>query len=681
MNRKRWFAFVVWGMILLTGVALVSVAQEIDMERVYADREFRFGVRAFHDGTYEKAIMSFEEALSYKPDFMRAKRWLAEAYYRAGYERTALDLWSGVIESGEASAALENAVETLRYRRGLRQEESEEPNYVGFHSIAGEDEDVPVFKRPTSAVPTADGGFYLVSFATNEVIKFSANGTIDRRLRGGLEGLNRPFDVVLGREDTLFVSEFGGDQIVRMNRRGGDIRRFGGSGTGEGQLLGPQFLADGGNGYIYVTDQGNRQVSKYSYDGEFVLSFGSRSQFFTGFRSPTGIYVYREHVYVADKGRGELFVFDTSGNFVRSYGADVLDEPEGISLYREGELLIADGKRVYRFLIEGEEFRVLKTVDGRRPQLLKAERDINENLLTVDFRGNLLRMMADFSQMYSGLSVDVMSVDASRFPEVAVDLRVSRREGEPYVGLEKNNFFITEGRYPIGEHSFEFAVDESPRSELAFMVEKSPGMEEKDEDIGRVSAELTEALGGQGSIHVISASEEPTLVREGATAADTVRTAAVKGPFSAAWSFDEGMRLAGSTLTDARARRAVVFLTTGKLPAHAFEEYELATVLQYLQNNDIAFYCISLAQEQQESEELRYLSRKSGGAFLNAYRPEGIGSLVTDLRGRPTGRYTLSYTTPEDSDFGRAYLPLEVQVSIFGRSGRDETGYYGPPEM
>lgn len=667
--------------VLAAAVPAILPAQEIDMDQVYAERELRFGVRAFHDGTYGKAIMSFEEALGYKPDFTRATRWLAEAYYRAGYEKTALDLWNGLIEAGEASAALETTVDTLEYRRGLREEETEEPNYVQFHSIEGRGGEIPVFNRPTSLTATRDGGFYLVSFATNEVIKFSANGTIDRRIRGGLEGLNHPFDLAIGRNGHLFVSEFGGDRIVRMNRRGGNITRFGNSGTGEGGLLGPQFLADGGKGYVYVTDQGNRRVSKFSYEGEYILSFGGRTDFFAGFRSPTGIIVYRDHVYVADKDRGELFVFDTSGNYVRSYGADVLENPEGISLYREGELMIADGGRIYRYLIEAEEFRLLKRVDGSRPKLLKAERDVNENLLSVDFRANLLRMMADFNQMYSGMSVDVMSVDASGFPEVAVDVRVTRREGDPYVGLEQNNFFITEGRYPVGEHGFEFAVDETQRCELAFLVEKSPGMEERGEAIARVSSELTEALGGNGSIHVISGSGKPTIDTEDAADAEAVRSAAVRGPFSSGWRFDRGLRLAGSTLTDSRMRRAVVFLSSGPLPANAFEEYELATLLQFLRNNDIVFYCISVAREGEESEELRYLSRKSGGQFLRAYRPEGIGSLVEHLRSRLTGRYTLSYTSSLDSDFGRAYLPVEIQVSIFGRSGRDESGYFGPPEM
>jgi hypothetical protein len=32
------------------------------------------------------------------------------------------------------------------------------------------------------------------------------------------------------------------------------------------------------------------------------------------------------------------------------------------------------------------------------------------------------------------------------------------------------------------------------------------------------------------------------------------------------------------------------------------------------------------------------------------------------------------------TDYGRAYLPLEVEVYLMERSGRDSTGYFAPLE-
>ena len=52
---------------ILTVVSLQSLSsQQIDMDQVYAEREFRFGVRAFHRGEYNKALLSLEKSLSLK---------------------------------------------------------------------------------------------------------------------------------------------------------------------------------------------------------------------------------------------------------------------------------------------------------------------------------------------------------------------------------------------------------------------------------------------------------------------------------------------------------------------------------------------------------------------------------------------------------------------------------------
>ncbi|MFW6343183.1 MAG: hypothetical protein ACOC2B_00425, partial [Sediminispirochaetaceae bacterium] len=249
-------------MLLAAPLSAQSESPRIDMDRVYADRELEFGVRAFHDGEFNRAIQSFEEALAYRQDFSMARKWLAEAYYRSGFVSPALDMWRQIIESGEAESALENKVRTVEYRRSLDEEILDDPEFVAFHSIDSESEGMKVFNRPTSIVPTEDGGFYLVSFGSNEILKFNSNGGLHNRLRGGVEGLNRPFDLAVSEEGELFVSEFNGDRIVRMNSEGRDVFRFGGTGTKDGELLGPQYITDDGKGYIYVTDQGNRRVVK-----------------------------------------------------------------------------------------------------------------------------------------------------------------------------------------------------------------------------------------------------------------------------------------------------------------------------------------------------------------------------------------------------------------------------------
>lgn len=655
---------------------------EIDMDRVEAEKEFEFGVRAYHSGEFNRAIQTFEEALAYTHDFMRARRWLANAYYRSGFVPTALDMWSEMLDTKNGTSALETKVRTLEYRRSIEGGLLDNPEYVSFHSIEAESEGVKVFNRPTSVMPAKDGGFYLVAFGSNEILKFNASGGLEKSIRGGIEGLNHPFDMLRNEEGFLFVSEFAGDRIARIRPDGRSILRFGSTGRGDGELLGPQYLADDGKGYIYVTDQGNRRVVKFDYEGEFVLSFGGRSSSFQGFQEPTGITHYRDRVYVTDNARGRMFVFDESGNYIRSYGGDTLESPEDITLFREGEFLIADGSRILRYIISQQKFEVLKKLEGAEANLLKVVRDANDNLLSVEFDRNLVNWYSDYSRMYTGLHPEIMRVEAQNFPEVLVEVSVSRREGPPYVGLKKNNFFITEGRYPVEEISLRGAVNETETTDVTLMVEYSQLLREEGEAIGRVATELVEAIGGDGELSVVSAEENPVVQEEGTSSVDTARTAAVhSNNYSSQWSFDLGLRLAAGRLTATRGRRAVVFFGNGSLPSHAFEEYGLSTLLSYLKNNDITFYSITTNRSGSIDKELKYLCEQTGGEVLYVYRPKGVGEVVEMERSKKSGRYFLSFQSRREKEFGHTYIPLEVQTSIFGRSGRAESGYYTEPEM
>ena len=151
----------------------------------------------------------------------------------------------------------------------------------------------------------------MAAFGSNEVLYFDINGSLKFRIIGGLEKLASPFDVYYS-ENTgyLYISEFNGHRIFRCDSEGRNGIRFGEKGRGDGQLLGPQYIAEDDKGYIYVTDYGNHRVVKFDSDGNYILSFGSREGDFPGLKEPTGICAFNEMVYVADPSGGFIAVFD-----------------------------------------------------------------------------------------------------------------------------------------------------------------------------------------------------------------------------------------------------------------------------------------------------------------------------------------------------------------------------------
>jgi len=662
-------------MFLFFGLNLQVYAQ-IDLDEVDANHDFQWGVLSYHRGEFNESILSLEKALSLKPDWEKIKLWLGNSYYRAGFTNSALDYWTEVIDSGGGTVDLRAKVDNISYLRSLGPELKETPRFVLFHEISGVTDNYSIFKRPCSVFPSTDGGFYLTSFATNDIQKISANGIVKMTIRGGLNGINHPFDIIENK-DFLFISEYSGDRILRTSKDGNGIFRFGQSGSADGELLGPQFLTADANNHIYVTESGNRRISKYSFDGEFLFSFGQKSKYFEGFLQPTGIACFDKQILVADGRKKELFLFDTQGNYLKSFTSDLLSSPEGISVYSKDKFLIANGSNILLFDVQEDNFSTLSSLD-QNARVLKASRDINGNIISVDFNGNKVDLLSDFTRMYSGLNLNIDRILSDNFPDILLEFTVRTVDGSPYVGLEENNFLLTEDSYSNDSMSLIAAGSKTDFVDISYLIEASPSMENS--VTARVDGmkDLLDTIAGSGSINIITAEETPVLEYKQGNGADQIIDALTSEVnYSKDWSFDLGTRLATSQLMGGGYRKAVVFLSTGKLNSNSFAHYSLTETLDYLKNNNIVFYTININQGD-VAPELEFLSRKTGGLVLPLYGPTGLKELIPNLRTKPSGSYTLKFRTTRDSDFGRSPLPVEVQVSHFGRSGKDSSLFYGP---
>jgi hypothetical protein len=111
----------------------------------------------------------------------------------------------------------------------------------------------------------------------------------------------------------------------------------------------------------------------------------------------------------------------------------------------------------------------------------------------------------------------------------------------------------------------------------------------------------------------------------------------------------------------------------------AFEQYSLAVLSAYLANNSIIFHAV-IVGDSPADDKIRYLCAQTGGQVMSLYRPEGVSRVIKGVASAPNGSYLFSYRSQLATDFGRAYLPLEVEVYLMERSGRDTTGYFPPLE-
>lgn len=673
-----------------------------------AAEQLRLGVQAYHRGRYAEALLLFEKTLAYAPEEPLARFWLGRAYYKSGFSATALRAWEPLAALPDAPPELRARIEALRSERGLglgSGSGAAEPRYVEAARFEGKVGKTVYFQRPSALLPQRDGSVLVAAHGSNEILRIDPNGLVVERLRGGLEGFDRPFGLASLSDGTLFVTEFNGDRVARVG--GAGTTSFGGKGRAEGKLLGPQYAACDDEGYLYVSDYGNARIQKFDPEGNYVLSFGAKADGFPGFASPAGVVCVQGVVYVADSYRRALYRFDPSGNYLGALAEGELRFPEGLSAWKGGAaILVADTDRVLSLDLDSETLSLLYVSPDRKARIVGAAADYNGNLLLCDFDASAVSVLTEAPLIAAGYDVEIERIVSDSYPKVVVDVTVRDRTGAPVVGLGQGNFHLSERIRrssqveELGKAVLKTEESLLPVKDLALLgtgtasrglravilAERSPGMEAYRDAARAALVELASALtsdsgtpGAGASLGLVSAGQTPVLelpVRGGA-----VDLAAFFRPLAAGASspgrFDLGLRLAATSLLPAEPRDAVVYVGSGAVDEASFAGTTLSELASFLRVNGIRFYGVVLG-EAGPSAALRYLAERTGGALYAASRPRGLGDLAADLRSAPSGRYRLGFASQADPAFGRAYLSVAAEAYLYKKSGRDELGYYAP---
>ena len=287
--------------------------------------------------------------------------------------------------------------------------------------------------------------------------------------------------------------------------------------------------------------------------------------------------------------------------------------------------------------------------------------------------------MTPLDDMAAGLFVQIERVVSDRFPRITVELQVQDRRRRPVVGLDARNFLLSEGGRTVEEQNFLGGAFLSGDSDISILLDRSPAALALQQDLNAAVRDIRAAP--SRIVSLISAGEQPLRERVEGSSLAGISAAARGSPasYSLRWRFDLGLRLAATDLLNGARKRAVVFVSSGALGELAFEQYGLSELAAYLANNSVVFYAVLLGNGP-PAEELRYLCNQTGGRILPVYRPQGITGELARLGAAPSGSYTLSYRSALPTDFGRAWLPVEAEVYLMERSGRDAAGYFPPLE-
>lgn len=649
-------------------------------EEGFAAEEFRRGVQAFYKGSFNDAIVQFEKALSYMPNDNLILEWLGKAYYKAGMEGTALSYWQIASDNGYGGLLLNNKIEVVKERRITGDSQDKLMRLSESGSFEGNVNGNLIFSGPLSILPDYDGSFWVTAYGSNELLKITLNGKVIERITGPLTGFDRPLDIIRLNDGNLLISESAGDRLALLNEKGKFIKYIGSRGRGVGNLVGPQYLALDSMGRIYVSDYGNRRIDVFDADGNGLYYFGQKNGDFPGLKCPTGIAVLGDSLFVADEDTGCIYEFDRSGNYIRDLvEKDTFDKPEALK-YWNGSLIVSDRNRIVSVDIStGSIFEYAKT--GNAPsRVTAAVPDVNNNIIAADFTANEIYIMSKVQELVGGLFVQIEQIDASRFPEVTVEVKVENRHRQPVVGLDLENFYFTENKRTVSNLQFIGSAANNSYADITIIIDRSNSMNKYSGEIESAVKEIAASMNGRGTLRVLSAGAIPVTEYTGSPdgVADFTM-AALKTPASKTVPADLAIRLAANELINAAKKRAIILISDGSVTESTFAKYTLTELSAYLNNNSIDFSFIQVSQGA-VSREYDYLLNNTSGQEYYVFRPEGLGSIISDIIKIPQGTYQLKYVSALQKNYGQTYLPIETEVYLMNRSGRDESGYFSPLE-
>lgn len=647
-------------------------------EEGFAAQEFRRGVQSYYRGTFNDAVMQFEKALGYMPNDSLILEWLGKSYYHSGMEGTAVKSWSKAVQNGYGGLLLKNKIEIVQDRRTGAFRSDFNARYTEAGAFSGSHGEGMVFSGPVSVLPENDGTVWVLAYGSNELVKLNINGTVVSRVTGPMNGFDRPMDLIRLEDGTMLVTESAGNRLCVLDKKGKFIKYIGKKGRAVGNLVGPQYAAQDSRQNIYVSDYGNRRIAVFDRDGKGLFCFGAARDDFAGLKGPTGIAVAGENVYVADNIFGGIYEFDLAGNFQRVLVPEkTFQHPESIRVWND-YLVVCDSNRV--FSVDSGSGSVFENISaGNAPaRLTCAVPDMNGNVVVSDVISNEVYVMSKMQELVGGLFVQIEKVNASKFPEVFVDVRVENRYRSAVVGLGENNFYITEQKRPVNKLKYLGSSSYSQFSDITLLIDRSRRSSEFGEQINAAVREIAASMKNRGTLKIVSASKIPALEYSGKpSGALKFDVAALKNPVSDEIPLDLALRLAANDLVNAEHKRAVVIISAGKVSLNAFEKYSLSETAAFLNNNHISVASVLLTQNACD-EELDYIVSNTPGKEYYIFRPEGLSGIVGDLVDIPSGLYTFSYTSVLSTNFGEKYLPVEVEAYLLNRSGRDECGYFAP---
>ena len=213
-------------------------------------------------------------------------------------------------------------------------------------------------------------------------------------------GFNNPIDLAVGDNDTLYVlNRAGSDVVERMVSKRISIctvqedyyGEFGRGGIDVGQMMWPCAMAMSADGNLFISDEALHRISIFNTDGDFIDCWGLRGRGKGEFRRPSGIAFDPEgNLIVADGLNNRVQRFTPDGRYLDGWGragsaSGEFNIPWGVAVDARGNVYVADWRndRIQKFTPDGGHLATFGTPGDGEGQFYRPSG------VTLDAEGNM----------------------------------------------------------------------------------------------------------------------------------------------------------------------------------------------------------------------------------------------------------------------------------------------------
>ena len=122
---------------------------------------------------------------------------------------------------------------------------------------------------------------FLVLYGYRVGAESQSNYILDARFGHGGKGAGEfsvPHSIVFDSLGNMYVTDNSNNRVQKFTSNGTFITKWGSHGKGDGQFLGPEGIDVDSGGNIYVADTGNSRIQKFTSNGTFITKWGSHGK-------------------------------------------------------------------------------------------------------------------------------------------------------------------------------------------------------------------------------------------------------------------------------------------------------------------------------------------------------------------------------------------------------------------